>query len=150
MQANPRLKDMLKPYSPKIQNLFLDLRGFVIETVQETNELIWDNYNALAIAYSKSEQLKDAFCHLALYSKHVNFGFNRATELQEIPIKLLGQGKLIRHLTVTDMTSFPKTDIRNMLKQAVELSEYRNPILIGGVVAKKSIIKSVSEKKRRP
>jgi hypothetical protein len=74
MKVNSKLKTFLIPYDEKIQKLTFELRDFITDLVPETNELIWDNYNAVAIAYSKSDKLKDAFCHIAVYSKHINFG----------------------------------------------------------------------------
>ena len=61
MNPNPELKKFLLPYNKSIQKLALELRNFVVELVPQANELIWDNYNAVAIAYSKSKKLKDAF-----------------------------------------------------------------------------------------
>ncbi len=150
MKPNPQLIKFIEPYDKGIQKLALDLRAFITDTVPQANELIWDNYNAVAIAYSKSEKLKDAFCHLAIYSKHVNFGFNRGAELTKTSIKLKGQGKLIRHISVNDFDSFPKQEIKKMIWEAVGISEKINSELIHENTPPKSIVMSVSEKKIRP
>ena len=78
----------------------MELRDFITDLVPRANELIWDNYYAVAMACSKSEKLKDAFCHIAVYSQHVNFGFNRGAELTNWNVKLNGEGKLIRHISI--------------------------------------------------
>ena len=150
MKPNPKLIKFIEPYDEGIQKLALDLRGFILGVVPQANELIWDNYNAVAMAYSKSEKLKDAFCHIALYSKHVNFGFNRGAELTKTSVKLNGQGKLIRHISVKDIESFPKREIKNMIWEAVGISEKMNSALIHENTPPKSIVMSVSEKKIRP
>jgi len=113
MKPNPELKNFLKPYDKDIQKLTLELRNFITDLVPQANELIWDNYNAVAMAYSKSEKLKDAFCHIAVYSQHVNFGFNRGTELKIRNLKLHGKGKLIRHISVKDINLFQKQKLKN-------------------------------------
>jgi len=123
MNPNPKLKKFLKPYDKGIQELTVELRNFVTNLVPGANELIWDNYNAVALAYSKSEKLKDAFCHIAVYSKHVNFGFNRGSELTKGPLKLEGTGKLIRHISLKNLESFPEEEISKLIRQAVEISE---------------------------
>ena len=150
MNPNPQLYDFLAPYDEHIQKLVLDLRGFVVDWVPEANELIWDNYNAVAIAYSKSKQLKDAFCHLAVYVRHVNFGFNRGTELTSTALQLDGSGKLIRHLTVKNLETFPKDEIASLVREAVQIAEERNSALKGLNEAPQSIVMSVSKKKLRP
>lgn len=150
MKANPQLSEFLFPYDKSIQELAIELRNFVVDLIPETNELIWDNYNAVAIAYSKSEKLKDAFCHIALYGKHVNFGFNRGAELIKSDLKLEGKGKMIRHIKVTSFNSFPKELVAKKVYEAVGLSEKINPDLILKNKVSKSIIISISEKKIRP
>ena len=150
MEPNPQLIKFIEPYDEHIQNLALELRDFITDLVPESNELIWDNYNAVAMAYSKSEKLKDAFCHIAIYSGHVNFGFNRGAELTKSNIKLNGKGKLIRHLSVKDFQSFPKEEIQSMIWEAVGISENLNSALIDKNSEPKSIVMSISEKKIRP
>ena len=150
MKPNPNLKKFLKPYDEEIQKLTLEMRDFLTDLVPQANELIWDNYNAVAMAYSKSEKLKDAFCHIAVYSKHINFGFNRGTELTSRNLKLKGTGKLIRHISVKDMNSFPKKEIKNLIWEAVGISEKLNNDLTDKIIQPKSIVMSISEKKIRP
>ncbi len=150
MKPNPQLKKFIQPYDQQIQKLTMELRNFIIDLVPEANELIWDNYNAVAIAYSKSEKLKDAFCHIAVYTKHVNFGFNRGAELTKIPLKLNGKGKLIRHISVTDFQAFPREAITKMIWEAITISETLNPELATQNISPKSIVMSISEKKIRP
>ena len=140
----------MEPYDERIQDLTMELRNFITDLVSEANELIWDNYNAVALAYSKSEKLKDAFCHIAVYSGHVNFGFNRGAELAKETVKLNGKGKLIRHISVKDFQSFPKNEIQSMIWEAVEISEKLNYELTEKKFQPKSIVMSISEKKIRP
>lgn len=150
MKPHSNLNKFLKPYDPSIQELTLALRKFVLGLVPNTNELIWDNYNAVAIAYSKSEKLKDAFCHIAVYAKHVNFGFNRGVELTGRGLKLNGSGKLIRHLKILTEEDFQSADLEKMVYEAVGKSEARNNKLIGEPKNPKSTVMSISEKKIRP
>lgn len=150
MKPNAELKKFIHPYNKGIQKLTIELRDFITNLVPQANELIWDNYNAVAMAYSKSEKLKDAFCHIAVYSHHVNFGFNRGVELTKTNVKLKGKGKLIRHISVKDFESFPKAELKNMIWEAVGISEKLNSELITKNTQPKSIVMSISEKKIRP
>ncbi len=150
MEANIKLMGFIQPYDKRIQELTIQLRDYVVNLVPEANELIWDNYNAVAMAYSKSEKLKDAFCHISVYAKHVNFGFNRGTELKHNSVKLEGKGKLIRHISLTAFESFPKEAMEKMIWDAVEISEKYNADLREKQTTGKSLVMSVSEKKIRP
>lgn len=150
MKPNSQFKNFIHPYDEGIQKLTIEVRDFITDLVPLANELIWDNYNAVAMAYSKSEKLKDAFCHISVYSKHLNFGFNRGAELTNSKIKLNGNGKLIRHISLKDFESFPKEDIKNMIWEAVGISEKLNSQLLNSSTRSKSMIMSISEKKIRP
>lgn len=150
MKPNPQLKEFLLPYDEDIQKLTFELRKYITDLVPQVNELIWDNYNAVAIAYSKSEKLKDAFCHIAVYSKHVNFGFNRGVELTKASLNLSGKGKLIRHISVSTIESFPIGQVKSMIWEAIEISEKLNPDLVKKTALGKSMVMSISDKKIRP
>ncbi len=150
MKPHPELSNFMQPYSIEIQQLAMQLRGFIVDLVPEANELIWDNYNAVALAYSKSEQLKDAFCHIAMYTNHINFGFNRGAQLTGHDVKLLGTGKLIRHIKVKRFKEFKTQEIAQLIKQAVIISETRNKGLEKATNTPRSIVMSVSAKKIRP
>ncbi len=149
MKINPDLLVFLQVYDNNIQQLALKLREFIINTIPSTNELIWDNYNAVAIAYSKSDKLKDAFCHIAIYQKHVNFGFNRGVELTKNSLNLNGKGKLIRHISIDSFETFPKEIIQRMIFEAVGISETLNDNLINQNIHSMSKVMSVSKNKRR-
>ena len=123
MKPHPELEKFIEPNDIGNRKLTMELRNFITDLVPKANELIWDNYNALAMAYSKQEKLKDAFCHIAVYSQHINFGFNRGSGLTNTNIKLNGKGKLIRHISLKDFQSFPKEEIKNMIWEAVGISE---------------------------
>lgn len=140
----------LSPYPKKVQELALSIRTLILETTPTVYELIWDNYNAVAVAYSTSEQLKDAYCHFAVYSKHVNLGFNRGVELIDKKKVLKGRGKLIRHISIHDLEDFDKDYYQKLIMAARIISEERNPKKLPRDFTFKSIVKSISAKKIRP
>lgn len=150
MKPHTDLNKFLKPYDPSIQELTLALRAYILRLVPQTNELIWDNYNAVSIANSKSKQLKDAFCHIAIYAKHVNLGFNRGAELSKRYLKLEGRGKLIRHLKINHKEDFQSGDLEKMVYEAIGISVARNEKLKDALKDPKSMVMSISEKKIRP
>jgi len=144
------LISFLAPYPTAIQNTALKIRALILATTPNVYELIWDNYNAVAVAYSTSEQLKDAYCHFAVYGKHVNLGFNRGVALVDKKKLFRGKGKLIRHINIIDLADQDTNYLQNLIMDARLLSEERNPKYVAGSLEFKSVVKSISEKKRRP
>ena len=73
---HPRLLKFLTAYQPRIWRLALALRRMVLAEAPTAIEMVWDAYNAVAVGFSYSGRLKEAFIHIASYSSHVNLGFN--------------------------------------------------------------------------
>jgi hypothetical protein len=142
------LLEFLEPYNENIQNMALELRAKVIEWVPAANELVYDAYNAVSMAFSISDKLSDAFCHIAVYPEHINFGFNRGTELRKPAIRLSGSGQLIRHITVKDINDFPAGDIHEMVLEAVKISEQRIRLIASHIHGQTFINRSAGKKKR--
>src|SRR5204862_89388 len=69
------LLDFLKPFDPSVGELALAVRALVLEEAPLASELVYDAYNAVALGYTFTGRLKEGFCHVAVYSRHVNLGF---------------------------------------------------------------------------
>src|SRR6266513_5842114 len=98
--APAALVKFLKPYDPEIRELALQLRALVLAEMAPCYENIYDAYSAVAIGYGASDRLRDGIFHLAVYSKHVNLGFNDGASLADPKGILLGAGNRIRHITI--------------------------------------------------
>src|SRR5258705_13409522 len=96
----PSLIKFLKPYDREIKDLALLLRQLVLEEMAPCYENIYDAYSAVAIGYGTSDRLKDGIFHVAVYSKHVNLGFNEGATLADPKRILKGAGSRIRHITI--------------------------------------------------
>ena len=151
--SKEQTKDLLKflnPFGDDITELVMWLRDFVWDLYPQTNELIYDNYNALAFGWSPTDKVGHTFCSVAVgrTNKNVHFGFYWGSELSDPDKILLGQGNQYRYILVTDKNKFPKTYIKKMLKEAYLNSETKikdkKQILQG-----QTIVKSISDKKRQ-
>src|SRR5882724_6273091 len=94
------LKKFLKPYDREVRDLALGLRALLLEEMAPCYENIYDAYSAVAIGYGTSDRLSDGIFHIAVYSQHVNLGFNDGATLDDPKGILLGAGNRIRHITV--------------------------------------------------
>jgi hypothetical protein len=147
-----KVDDLIKfmlPYSDSVKAAALGLREFVWDLYPETNELIYDNYNAVAFGWSPTDKAGDVFCSIAVFSDHVNFGFNRGTDFPDPNKILIGDGSLYRYIKVRDRGDFPEEYIKQLLQVAYENSISRlKPVK--KVIKGETIVKSISPVKRRP
>jgi hypothetical protein len=143
------LSNFLKPFPAGIRELTCWLREFIWDLYPDCNELIYDNYNALAIGFGPSDRAGDVFCGIAVYSNHVNFGFNRGSELADKGKILKGNGNFYRYITIKEKKDFPVEAIKKLLKEAhinsvLRLKEDKHQVR--GI----TITKSISANQRRP
>ena len=147
-EHNQDLIRFLEPFPPHLQTTALWLRDFVWDLYPECNELIYDNYNALAFGWGLSDRLGDVFCSIACY-KGINFGFNRGHEIQDPEKMLIGNGNQYRYIKVKSPETFPQQYIKLLLNDAYvnALSRCKKDKLN---CKGETMVKSISERKRRP
>ena len=143
----------LKPYDREIQKLALDLRQIVLSEMAPCYENIYDAYSAVAIGYGTSPRLSDGIFHVAVYSKHVNLGFNDGATLADPKGILQGNGNRIRHLTIKTADDLKRPELLSYIRRARKqaLAEARK---LGETQPKPkgviSTVKAIYPKKRRP
>lgn len=155
-QTPTALLKFLKPYDQEIQDLALQLRSLVLDEMAPCYENIYDAYSAVAIGYGWSDRFRDGVFHIAVYTKHVNLGFNHGATLNDPSGTLKGSGTQIRHIKITTPADLKKPEIRVYVRRAIKaarddarkLGETIQPLKkTDGVI---SIVKAVYQKKRRP
>ena len=144
----------LKPYEREIQTLALKLRALMLEEMAPCYENIYDAYSAVAIGYGTSNRLRDGVFHIAVYSNHVNLGFNDGAALDDPKGILQGAGSRIRHITIKTPQDLERPELRAYIRRARKkaLDDARKlgepaPKKTEGVV---STVKAIYPKKRRP
>jgi len=142
------LLKFLKPFPKQVRETALGLREFAWDLYPDCNELIYDNYNAVAFGWSISDKLGDTFCSIAVgrTSHNVHFGFYWGSKIADPEKKLIGEGNQYRYILVPDIKKFPKTYIKKLLKEAYAWSLAK--MKPGKLVKGTTIVKSVSAKKR--
>ena len=143
------LKRFLKPFPRDVQNTVLWLRDFVWKLYPKSNELIYDNYNALAFGWSPTDRVGHVFCNVAVgrTSLNIQFGFYWGSQIADPEKKLIGQGNQYRYFLVKNRNDFPKVYMKKLLKEAFVHSMLKvkdQSQLMEG----KTIVKSVSAAKR--
>lgn len=143
------LTKFLKPFPADVKERAFWLREFVWDIYPNANELIYDNYNAVAFGWSITDKLGDTFCSIAVgrSSHNVHFGFYWGSKISDPKKLLIGEGNQYRYMLVKDKKDFPKTYIKKLLKEAYAYSLGKmKPVK--QAVKGMTITKSISAKKR--
>jgi hypothetical protein len=143
------LVGFLRPYDRDIRNLALGLREVVLAELAPCHENIYDAYSAVAIGYGPTDRVKDGIVHIAVYSKHVNLGFNKGATLPDPAGLLKGTGTSVRHITLKSLGDLAKPEIRAYVctaRASAGANETPRP-RVRGIV---SVVKRIYARKRRP
>lgn len=121
--SKEQTKDLLKflrPFEEDVREIVLWLREFVWDLYPQTNELIYDNYNALAFGWSPTDRQGHTFCSVAVFrgGKSIHFGFYWGSQIADPDKILLGKGNQYRYILVKNKDDFPKAYIKKLLKDA--------------------------------
>jgi hypothetical protein len=107
-------------------------------------ELIYDNYNALAIGFASSERKSDAIVSLAVYARGVNLYFIYGAALADPQHLLIGNGTQGRFVRLESAAMLDRPEIDDLLAAAI--AEGDTPLPRNG--RGYTVIKSVSPRRR--
>jgi hypothetical protein len=107
-------------------------------------ELVYDNYNALAIAFGANEKLSGVVFSIAVYPRWVSLFFSGGARLPDPQGLLKGSGGALRHIVLKDMALFDDPAVEALIAEALARADPP----IDPVQPRRLIIKSISAKQR--
>ena len=134
----------IRRFDPAIRKLVREARVKLRRRLPTAIELVYDNYNALAIGFASSERMSDTIVSLAVYARGVNLYFRYGAALADPHHLLLGSGNQGRFVRLESASTIDRREIGELLAAAIEEGETPLPRRGRGRV----IIKSVSPKQR--
>jgi hypothetical protein len=142
--AEEQLSAFMKRYLPEIASLAKAARAEMRKHYPTAIELVYDNYNALAIGYGPSERASEAIFSIALYPRWVSLFFLQGARLSDPDQILKGSGSVAKHIVLSSSESLNDPAVRALMHEAlmqakVPFDSHSNHRLI---------IKSISAKQR--
>jgi hypothetical protein len=108
-------------------------------------ELVYDNYNALAIGFAPSERASEAVVSIAVFPKHPSLFFLQdGVKLPDPTRRLRGSGTKVRHIVVDDPKILDEPDVRKLIALALE----RAKVPLDPKKRRSIVIKSIAAKQR--
>jgi hypothetical protein len=137
-----QLSEFMAKYTPDIAARAKSAVEKIRTILPGAMELVYDNYNALVIAFGSTDRVSDLILSIALYPRWISLFLVRGIDLRDPRRLLRGSGKSIRHIVLEDATDLDKPAVRALIAQAVKFSG--KPLPVQG----RLIIKSISKKQR--
>lgn len=120
-------------------------------------QLVYDNYNALAIGFSPSDRASEAIFSIALFPRNVNLFFLQGAGLPDPGKRLQGSGKVVRYVKLTTADVLDEPEICELMNVALNRASVSGFVLTNSKLIRvpldprkrgKLIIKSISAKQR--
>jgi hypothetical protein len=107
-------------------------------------ELVYDNYNALAIGFAPSEKTSEAIFSIAVYPRWVSLFFLQARGLSDPDKVLQGSGSVARHVVLKSVATLDDPAVLGLMEEAAAIAKV--PFAATG--EHRLVIKSISAKQR--
>ena len=119
---DPEYLKLLGPYGDVIQKLALAARRLVLEEAPEASEFVYQVYT-IADHFAFTDRPSDAFVFTTTHANWVNLGFNFGAVLPDPGHLLRGEGKLIRHVRITQTADLAPPGVRALVRAAIAQAE---------------------------
>jgi len=146
--AERDLQGFIDKFTPEIATLARACLKKMRTKLPGAMQLVYDNYNALAIGFGPSERASEAIFSVVLYPRWVTLFFLQGAGLPD-PNKLLkGSGKVVRHIVLAAAEDLDEPAIQGLM--TIALNRARAPIdpTAPGNIEIRSI--SAKQRSRRP
>jgi hypothetical protein len=146
--AQAQLDGFLDKYDPKVAALGRKALTLMRKRLPGAIELVYDNYNALAIGFSHIDKVRATPFSIALYPRWITLFFLHGAALPDPKRLLQGSGSTVRSIRINDArtlaATFADEDIDRLFTSALLHAGWTlDPKAKGRI-----IIKSISPKQR--
>jgi hypothetical protein len=142
--AEKQVQGFIEKFEPKHQALIRAMRKALRKRMPSANELVWDNYNFLVVAYSATERPSDSIVSIAAAANGVGLSFYRGATLPDPQQVLLGSGVQNRFLRFESAKTLLVPDVDALINAAIAQAKTPFPTKGKG----KLIIRSISAKQK--
>ncbi len=139
-----QLAGFIDKYDPAVARLARSTRAALRKRLPNAIELVYDNYQFLALGFSTTERASDCIVSLAVSPKGVALSFYFGATLPDPHKILLGGGNQNRFVRLESAATLARPAVEALLKAAIAQGKTPLPATARGY----TIIKSVSAKQR--
>jgi hypothetical protein len=144
MSPAKQLAGFIAKYDPSVAKLARATRAAMRKRLPTALELVYDNYQFLAIGYSATERASDCLVSLAVSPKGVALSFYYGATLPDPKGILLGSGNQNRYVRLESAATLSVAAVEALICAAIAQAKTPLPRTGRGT----TIIKSVSAKQR--
>jgi hypothetical protein len=139
-----QLRSFLAKFDPRVAASARAALARLRKKLPGAIELVYDNYNALAIGFGPSDKASEAIFSIAVFPRWVSLFFLQGAKLPDPSKVLKGSGTRVRHIVLTDLKILEQPPVKKLM--ALALKSAKRPLEPSQ--RRRLIIKSISAKQR--
>lgn len=139
-----QIAGFIAKFDPTVAKLIRSARSALRKRFPTAIELVYDNYNFLAIGFSASERPSDCIVSLAANAKGIGLSFYYGATLADPHKLLLGSGNQNRFIRLPSAATLAVPEVRALIDAAIR--QAKTPLAEAG--RGYTVIKSISAKQR--
>ncbi len=139
-----QLDQFIDKYSPETAALARAVLKKMRTLTRGACELVYDNYNTLAVAFAASDRTSEAIFSVAVYPRWVSLFFIAGVTLPDPQGILKGSGKAMRHIVLRAAADLDAPAVRVLMTTALQQARFP----LDPKARRRLIIKSISAKQR--
>jgi len=116
--AEKHLASFMAKYTPEIEAQAIAIRARMRELYPMALELVYDNYNALAIGYGPTERTSEAVFSIAVYPQWVSLFFLQGAGLPDPDRILRGSGNVAKHVVLQSLETLDSPGVQALMREA--------------------------------
>ena len=123
MEAQQHLDTFLAKFTPEVESVARDCVAYLRRRIPTAVQIVYDNYNALAIGFGPDEGASKAILSIAVYPRWVGLFFLQGVHLPD-PHKLLrGSGNKVRHIVLKSADQLATQPIEQLIEEALRTAK---------------------------
>jgi hypothetical protein len=152
VDAAAQLDGFLDKYDPKIAVLGRKALATMRRRLPGAIELVYDNYNALAIGFSAIDKVSVTPLSIALYPRWITLFFLQGAALHDPKRLLQGKGSTVRSIRIDDAKALAATFANEDVDALISAAVLHTGWMLDPKAKGRMIIKSISatQRPRRP
>ena len=139
-----QVESFIDKFSVEVAAQIRAARAHMRQRLPGAVELVYDNYNALAIGYAANEKVSGIVFSIAAYPRWISLFFGRGVGLDDPHGLLKGGGSKVRHIVLTELAVLDRPEVNALMDQALARAEPP----IDPAATRRTVIKSISARQR--
>lgn len=148
MNAREQLESFLAKFTPEVASVAQRALARMRKRLPGAIQLVYDNYNALAIGFGPTEGPSEAVFSIVIYPQWVTLCFLQGAGLPDLGGRLQGSGNVVRHVRLENEWTPDEPEIQNLMREASRRAKVHMDPKQRGQLFIKSI--SAKQRPRRP